>query len=176
MRRWLTLLHLFFFRFYHRSSRFLRPPPRLGPCTRSLVNGSPILFQLEPPARLESPSRTWLGHDVSFSFDAKTKTWFAPVGVSLETAPGTYAIAGETQPGKTPGKKVTFTRKFAVAQGKYPKLEVKLNVESKFTEPTAEQQKEIEEGQQIKKDYLGRVTPEREWSGQFGRTGRGRDF
>jgi hypothetical protein len=92
----------------------------------------------------------------------------AIVGVSLEAASGTYAIElkGEIQPGKTPGKKVTFTRKFAVAQGKYPKIEVELNVESKFTEPTAER-KEIEEGQQIKKDHLGRVTPERAWSGRF---------
>ena len=27
--------------------------------------------------------------------------------------------------------------------------------------------KQIEEGQEIKKDYLSRVTPEREWTGQF---------
>ena len=32
------------------------------------------------------------------------------------------------------------------------------------------------EGQQITKDYLGRVTPEREWSGQFAAPSRGRDF
>jgi murein DD-endopeptidase MepM/ murein hydrolase activator NlpD len=134
-----------------------------------LVNGAPVLFQVKPPQRLDSLNGTWLGHEVSFSFDAKSKMWFALAGVSLETAPGTYALelTGETQAGKVPSTKTSFSRKFAVAQGKYPKIEVKLSVEGKFTEPSPEQQKQIEEGQQVKKDYLNRVTPEREWSGQF---------
>ncbi len=134
-----------------------------------LVNGGPVLFQVKPPARLKSLSGAWLGHDVSFSFDAKSKTWFALAGVNLETAPGSYSLelTGETAAGKMPSTKISFTRKFTVARGKYPKIQVKLNVESKFTEPTPEQQKEIEEGQQVKKDYLNRVTPEREWSGPF---------
>ncbi|MGA8215819.1 MAG: M23 family metallopeptidase [Candidatus Sulfotelmatobacter sp.] len=134
-----------------------------------LVNGGPVLFQVKPPARLESLSGTWLGHDLSFSFDATSKSWFALAGVSLETVPGTYAVelTGETVSGKTLPEKISFARKFAVARGKYPKLPGKLSVEGKFTEPTPEQEKEIEEGQQIKKDYLNRVTPEREWSGPF---------
>ncbi len=127
------------------------------------------MFEVKPLARLGSLTGTWLGHDVSFSLDAKSKTWFALAGVSLETAPGTYSLelTGETEAGKAPSKKISFNRKFAVARGKYPKIEVKLSVEGKFTEPNPEQQKQIEEGQQIKKDYLNRVTPEREWSGQF---------
>jgi murein DD-endopeptidase MepM/ murein hydrolase activator NlpD len=134
-----------------------------------LVNGGPVLFEVRSPARLQSLSGTWLGHEVSFSFDAKTKTWFALAGVSFETAPGTYSLelTGETEKGKSPGNRITFSRKFTVAQGKYPKIQSKLSVEGKFTEPTPEQQKQIEEGQQIKKDYLNRVTPAREWSGTF---------
>ncbi len=134
-----------------------------------LVNGAPVLFQVKPPARLESLNGTWLGHEVSFSFDNATKTWFALAGVSLETAPGTYALelTGETHADKLPGTKISLSRKFAVARGKYPRIKVELSVESKFTEPTPEQQKQIEEGQQIKKDYLNRITPEREWAGQF---------
>ena len=54
-----------------------------------------------------------------------------------------------------------------VTRAKYPKIEVKLSVESKFTEPSPDQQKEIQEAQEVKKDYLNRVTPEREWSGPF---------
>ena len=106
---------------------------------------------------------------MSFSFDAETKTWFALAGVSLETSPGAYVLelTGETEPGETASQKITFTRKFAVAHGKYPKIEVKLSVEGKFTEPNPEQQKQIVEGQEIKKDYLNRVTPQREWSGRF---------
>ncbi|MGD0164552.1 MAG: M23 family metallopeptidase, partial [Candidatus Sulfotelmatobacter sp.] len=134
-----------------------------------LVNGGPVLFQVKPPERLQALTGTWLGHEVPFTFDAASKTWFALAGLSLETAPGTYVLelTGETQAGKAPGNKVAFTRKFAVARGKYPRVETKLSVEGKFTEPNPEQQKQIEEGQQIKKDYLNRVTPQREWSGQF---------
>jgi len=134
-----------------------------------MVNGSPVLFQVKSPSRLESLSGTWLGHNVSFSFDATSKTWFALAGISLETAPGTYALElrGQTVPGKAPGKEIPFTRKFAVARGKYPKISAKLSVEGKFTEPSPEQQKQIQEGQQVKKEYLNRFTPEREWSGPF---------
>ena len=76
-------------------SRFSTPQPllRTGPCALNPPGWStavPVLFQIKPPQRLQSLSGTWLGHEVSFSFDAKSKTWFALAGVSLETAPGTY--------------------------------------------------------------------------------------
>jgi murein DD-endopeptidase MepM/ murein hydrolase activator NlpD len=134
-----------------------------------MVNGAPVLFQVKPPQLLESLTANWLGHEVTFSFDKPSKTWFALAGVSLETAPGTYTLdlTGETRAGKTPSQKIPFKRNFTVTRGKYPKIQVKLNVESKFTEPSPEQLKQIEESQQIKKDYLSRVTPDREWSGPF---------
>lgn len=133
------------------------------------VNGGPVLFQVKPPARLQSLKGTWLGHDIVFSFDSKTRTWFTLAGISLETAPGTYSLElnGESSGTKTSGNSISFSKKITVYRGKYPKIEVKLSVESKFTEPTPEQQKQIEEAQQIKKDYLNRITPDREWSGQF---------
>jgi len=134
-----------------------------------LVNGSPVLFQVKPPVRLQSLTGTWLGHEVSFSFDAKSKMWYALAGVSLETVPGVYPLElmGELSDVKDGSKRLSFTRSFTVARGKYPKILVKLSVEGKFTEPSPEQQKQIQESQEIKKDYLSRVTPEREWSGQF---------
>lgn len=134
-----------------------------------LINGGPVLFQVKFPARLKSLSGTWLGHDVSFSFDSASKTWYALAGVSLETTPGSYTLdlVGSPAGANESGTKLTFSRKFTVARGKYPKIQVKLSVESKYTEPTPEQQKEIEEGQQVKKEYLSRVTPEREWAGSF---------
>ena len=133
-----------------------------------LVNGSPVLFEVKTRPHVESLNGTWLGHQFPFSFDAKTQTWFALAGISLETAPGSYAleVTGEAANAK-PGTTKTFTRKFNIGSGKYPKIKVNLSVESKFTEPTPEQVKQIEEGQQIKKDYLNRITPDREWSGQF---------
>ena len=134
-----------------------------------LVNGAPVLFQVKPPAALESLSAIWLGHDITFSFNSTRKTWYALAGVSLETAPGSYTLTltGQTRPGKQPSKKIEFARVFAVARGKYPRIKVALSVEGKFTEPNPEQQKQIEEAQQVKKEYLNRVTPEREWSGKF---------
>ncbi|HVI09459.1 MAG TPA: M23 family metallopeptidase [Candidatus Binatia bacterium] len=130
-----------------------------------LVNGAPVLFQARPPARLKSLKGTWQGHEIVFSFDSASKTWFALAGVSLETAPGSYTLelSGEA----VDGKEMSFARKFGVGAGKYPKIQAKLNVEGKFTEPNPAQQKEIEESSQVKKEYLGRVTPEREWSGSF---------
>ena len=127
------------------------------------------MFQVKVPVPLESLNGTWLGHDVSFSFDAASKTWFALAGVSLETAPGSYVLelSGETRAGKISSTKISFSRKFSVARAKYPKIAVALSVEGKFTEPTPEQQKQIQEAQEVKKDYLNRVTPAREWSGQF---------
>lgn len=134
-----------------------------------LVNGAPVLFQVKPAQRLESLDGTWLGHEISFSFDPASKTWFALAGVSLETPPGTYPLdlAGEPSSTGQESRKLSFTRKFAVARGRYPKIKVELSVESKFTEPTPEQQKQIEQGQEVKKYYLNRVTPDREWSGSF---------
>jgi len=134
-----------------------------------LVNGAPVLFQVKPPARFSSLRGTWLGHDIAFSFDATSKMWYALAGVSLETTPGTYVLelSAETVAGKTSSQKISFTRKFAVVRGKYPKIAVKLSVEGKFTEPNPEQLKQIEEGKQVKKEYLNKVTPEREWAGSF---------
>jgi murein DD-endopeptidase MepM/ murein hydrolase activator NlpD len=132
-----------------------------------LVNGAPVLFQVKLSAPLESLTGTWLEHKINFSFDSSTKTWFALAGVSLETAPGSYALelAGERRTGEAPRDKFNFTRRFSVTKAQYPKVE--LTVESKFTEPNAEQTKQINEDKKIKQDYLNRVTPDREWSGKF---------
>ncbi len=134
-------------------------PPRL-------LNGAPVLFRVKTPAGLDALTASWLGHEIIFSYNASAKTWFALAGVSLETIPGKYALAltGERAGDHTP---VTFTRTFAVAAAKYPRIKVELSVEKKFTEPTPEQQEEIAEGQKIKQDYLNRITPDREWSGRF---------
>jgi len=131
-----------------------------------LVNGAPLLFQIKPSARLESLTGTWLGHQLTFSYNASTKTWFALAGVSIETAPGNYPLelTAESPVSKTP---LTFTRTLVVAKTKYPQIKVELTVEKKFTEPNPEQQAQAAEGVKIKQDYLNRVTPAREWNGNF---------
>ena len=131
-----------------------------------LVNGAPLLFQVKAPAKLDSLSGTWLGHQLTFSYEAASKTWFALAGVSIETAPGRYTLElTGTRP--SPKPPLNFSRSFAVARAAYPKIKVELSVEKKFTEPTPEQSEQIEESKKVKQDYLNRVTPDREWSGAF---------
>src|ERR1700686_4664072 len=91
-------------------------PPRL-------VNGAPVLFQVKPPAKLDSLTGTWLTHQLTFSYDAPSKTWFALAGVNFDTTPGNYALelTGQPATGKTP---LTFTRTFAVAHFQYPQIKV----------------------------------------------------
>ncbi len=130
-----------------------------------LVNGAPVLFQVKAPAKLESLTGTWLGHQLTFSYDASTKTWFALGGVLFETSPGKYPL--ELTGDRAATAPLTFTRTLAVARAKYPQIKVELTVEKKFTEPSPAQQAEIAEGVKIKQDYLSRVTPTREWDGKF---------
>ena len=131
-----------------------------------LVNGAPVLFQVQPPAKLDSLTGTWLGHPLTFSYNASTKTWFALAGVTFETDPGKYTL---TLTGTRSGTNasLTFTHTFTVARAQYPKIKVQLAVEKKFTEPSPEQQAQIAEGVKIKQDYLSRVTADREWDGSF---------
>jgi len=130
-----------------------------------LVNGGPVLFRVKSPIRLESLGGTWLGHQLTFSYDASTKTWFSLAGISIETAPGTYTLEVTAEPVDTKTLKVTHA--FAVARAHYPQIKVELTVEKKFTEPTPEQQEQIAEGVKVKQDYLSRLTPTREWDGNF---------
>lgn len=131
-----------------------------------MVNGGPVLFRVKTTAHIDSLSGKWLGHEIPFSFDRTTKMWFALAGVSFETVPGKYALdlAGET---KTGGDPVTFTQQFTVAAANYPKIRAQLTVEGKFTEPSPEQLKQIDADQKVKEDYLSRITPDREWNGDF---------
>jgi len=131
-----------------------------------LLNGAPVLFQVHAPVKLDSLSGTWLGHQLTLSYNATTKTWFALAGVSFETNPGKYTLdlTGERASPKSP---VSLKHNFTVARAFYPKIKVQLAVEKKFTEPDPEQEKQIAEGVKVKQDYLNRVTPEREWDGNF---------
>jgi murein DD-endopeptidase MepM/ murein hydrolase activator NlpD len=131
-----------------------------------LVNGAPVLFQVKPPAKLASLTGTWLGHQLTFNYNASRKTWFALAGVSFDTAPGKYPLelTGERVAGKSP---LSFSSTFTVARAKYPQIKVELTVEKKFTEPSPKQQEQIAEGVKVKQDYLNRATPKREWDGKF---------
>ena len=130
-----------------------------------LVNGGPVLFRVKTTARIESLTGKWLGHEFPFSFDRSSKTWFGLAGVSFETLPGQYVLELSGQ--RKAGDPFTFTQKFSVRAGSYPKIRAQLTVEGKFTEPTPDQLKQIDADQKVKEDYLSRVTPDREWDGNF---------
>jgi murein DD-endopeptidase MepM/ murein hydrolase activator NlpD len=132
----------------------------------TLLNGAPVVFEVHAPVNLDSLSGSWLGHQLSFSYNSTTQTWFVLAGVSLETNPGRYTLAliGQRPATEAP---LRFTRAFPVARAQYPKIKVQLSVEKKFTEPTPEQQAQIAESVKVKEEYLGRVTPERKWDGSF---------
>src|ERR1700730_9463756 len=100
-------------------------PTRLG-------NGAPVLVRVKSPAKLDSLSGTWLGHQLTFTYNSSTKTWFALAGVSIETAAGKYplALTVERETTKAP---LTFTHTFAVARAQYPQLHRQPAVEKKIT-------------------------------------------
>ena len=125
----------------------------------------------EASRQVNSLTGKWLGHQLTFSYNAATRTWFALAGVSFETTPGKYTLelSAVRAADKSPltARDATFTRTFIVARAQYPQIKVPLTVEKKFTEPSPEQQQQIAEDEKVKEDYLNRVTPDREWDGKF---------
>ena len=128
-----------------------------------LVNGSPVMLRVAPLARLDSLRGSFLAHQIYFSFDPKSRTWYAIAGVSLETKAGSYTLqlTGATKA----GKEVSFQRVLAVRRATYPSVSV--TVSKRFTEPNPEQLQKIHQDKVIKDDVFRRVSPEREWSGDF---------
>jgi murein DD-endopeptidase MepM/ murein hydrolase activator NlpD len=132
-----------------------------------LVNGSPVLFRVTTPHRVHTLSGNWLGHEIAFSFDPASKTWFALAGVSQETKPGVYSLAlnAENLPAAANDASISFEKKIRVERQRYPR--VLLKVPARYTAPSLEDQHEIEQGKVIKAEAFKTVTDEREWKGSF---------
>jgi murein DD-endopeptidase MepM/ murein hydrolase activator NlpD len=132
-----------------------------------LVNGSPVLFRVTTPATVQTLSGDWLGHEVAFSFDAGSHAWFALAGVSLETKPGTYSIQlhGETSSAESAGQAISFEKKIRVQHQRYPR--VPLKVPDRYTAPSPEDQREIEQDKATKAETFKIVSSSREWKGPF---------
>lgn len=131
-----------------------------------LLNGAPVLFKIHSSSKLDALTGTWLNHQLTFIYDSQTKTWFALAGVSFETKPGIYTLELNGVSAATAAP-LRFTHTFRVSAANYPKTYVHLEVEKKFTAPNPEQQQQIAESVKIKQDYLGRVTSDRQWDGNF---------
>ena len=68
-----------------------------------LLNGAPVLFRVKPTTELGSLTGTWLGHQLTFSYNRSSRTWLCLAGVSFETKPGANASEVECKSAKTKG-------------------------------------------------------------------------
>jgi murein DD-endopeptidase MepM/ murein hydrolase activator NlpD len=127
------------------------------------VNGSPVLFLVTSSQPLKSLSGKWLEHEVFFSSNSGSKSWFGIAGASFETHPGKYPLelSGES----ASGKPVSFQKVVVVKKGKY--ISSQASVPKQFTEPSAEQLKKISEDKTLKERTFAHVSAERLWSGRF---------
>ena len=132
-----------------------------------LVNGSPVLFRVTTPKPVRTLSGNWLGHEIAFSFDTSHKVWFALAGVSQETKPGAYPIElhAETLAGQFAGQEIAFEKKIRVERQRYPR--VLLKVPGRYTAPSPEDQRQIEQDKETKAEVFKAVSPDREWRGSF---------
>jgi murein DD-endopeptidase MepM/ murein hydrolase activator NlpD len=138
-----------------------------------LVNGTPVLFRVTTPKPVRTLTGNWLGHEISFSFEASSKTWFALAGVSLETKPGAYPLElhGETlsaQPAdsvQSAGEAILFEKKIRVERQRYP--HALLKVPEHYTAPSPDDQREIEQDKETKAEVFKTLSTDREWKGPF---------
>ncbi len=136
-----------------------------------LVNGTPVLFRVTTPRPVRSLLGSWLGHEILFSLDARSKAWFALAGVSLETKPGSYSLElqGEAFSGQPAGPSaegaISFEKKIRVERQRYPR--VLLKVPARYTAPSPDEQHQIEQDKETKAEAFKIVSADREWKGSF---------
>jgi murein DD-endopeptidase MepM/ murein hydrolase activator NlpD len=137
-----------------------------------LVNGAPVLFRVTAPKPVRTLSANWLGHEIAFSFDASSKSWFALAGVSLDTKPGAYPIELHAEISSGPsagpfaGQALSFEKQLRVARQSYPRHAV-LTVPGRYTAPSPEDLHQIEQDKETKAEAFKTLSPEREWEGSF---------
>ncbi len=128
-----------------------------------LVNGSPVFFRVTTPGPVRSLSGNWLGHEIVFSLDASGKSWFALAGASLETKPGVYPLQLRAE--TLAGKAVSFEKNIRVDFQHYP--QVLLTVPGRYTAPSPEDLRQIEQDKETKAQIFKTVSPDRQWKGSF---------
>jgi murein DD-endopeptidase MepM/ murein hydrolase activator NlpD len=128
-----------------------------------VVNGSPVLFRVTTPKPTRTLAGSWLGHEVSFSFDPGRKAWFGLAGVSQETKPGAYPVRLRAQ--TVSGETITYEQGVKVLRQRYPK--VMLKVPGRYTAPNPEDLRQIEQDKEVKARLFKTVTADREWKGDF---------
>jgi murein DD-endopeptidase MepM/ murein hydrolase activator NlpD len=129
----------------------------------NLVNGSPCVFRVRPPASLKSLTGSFLGKKVYFDFDPAGGEWVALAGVDYDAKPGSHPLALE---GVTrDGQRRAFGESVAVAKGYY--RTTTLTVPRQYVEPDAETLERIRREREVKAEAFRTSDPERLWSGAF---------
>ena len=128
-----------------------------------IVNGSPVVVRVTTPRPVSELTGKWLGHELAFTFDGTSKIWLALAGASLETKPGSYPM--ELQGKTSAGQALSFTKEIPVQRKRYPRTVLK--VPERYTAPSPEDQREIEQDKKEKEEAFKTLSPEREWSGSL---------
>jgi len=130
---------------------------------KTLVNGSPFIFQVRPSTALKSLNGQWLGRRVFFHFDAKTRTWYGFAGVGIESAPGNHQLKLEAK--SVRGARVSYSQSVPVGNTVFPTIE--LSVSNRYTEPDTEEMARIIQERAVKSQLFEHVTEKRLWAGRF---------
>jgi murein DD-endopeptidase MepM/ murein hydrolase activator NlpD len=148
---------------------------------QALVGGSPVWFKVWAPAGTQAVSATWLGHEVRFFQAARSHAavqqaastpkksiareapWYALAGISVETSPGNYLL--KLTEVLWNGKSRELTHSIRIGRAVFPKITVK--VARQYTEPSAEQLRQINADKDVKQRVFASEQPERQWTGQF---------
>lgn len=128
-----------------------------------IVNGSPVILHVTTPKAVSNLAGNWLGHQLAFTFEPRTKTWFALAGASLETKPGSYLLQLHAE--TAAGQAISSEKKIPVQRRRYPR--VLLKVPGRYTAPSAEEQREIDRDKRIKEEAFKILSANREWEGSF---------
>lgn len=125
-----------------------------------LVRGSPVLFKVSAPARVQLVTGTWFGHELQFFRDGTR--WYALAGIPVETKAGIYKLElSET----SPAGELKVQKNVVIATARYPRITIQ--VAKKFTEPNPQELKQISADKEVKKTVLASQTPDRLWQGSF---------
>jgi murein DD-endopeptidase MepM/ murein hydrolase activator NlpD len=128
-----------------------------------IVNGSPVLFRVTVPTTVRTLAGTWLGHDLSFSFDSREKKWYAFAGASLETKAGSYPLRLKGQ--TSSGEAISLDKAVVVFGQRYPR--VVLKVPGRYTAPSPDEQREIAEDKKVKDAAFKTLSSDQQWQGSF---------
>jgi len=130
------------------ASRVVAKPGMVSWQPAKLVPGSPVLFQISTSKNSRDVTAQWFGHEVTFFRDSSTTAWYGLAAVPLGTAAG-----------------IEISKTIKVARAIYPKIAAK--VAKQFTEPSAQQLKEINADKDVKQQTFASKNPQKLWEGTF---------